>query len=436
MQEQDLEEGGIGEELITVRLIQDPGPPSRAARNLGFTVGSSYCGKIIPAEEELEDDGSSVEELEINQDEQSCLFITQEEWASSGLTVKEGRVQIPAALVRGVAVGKDRPRLSFSLHVCQEMGEETFVCLDCDDKFSRLSELLEHSETHDGAQALSLLPTLECSEADMFDPSDEPELSDALLQEQELMQKFQKLKSDLDVQDAKRFKLEFKAFVHKEQFKEFINDVPTLERPFQCVECCKTFVSAQELWGHQVSVGSQTFDCNYGDCTEIFLKLSDFAVHYAAHAGHELTIPQDTGGKKTLNITCPVCGTVVTGLYKLQRHKMRHDSELKYKCPACPKQFVKANTLRKHISTIHKGDKSQKECHLCDKVVYGSSGLLLHLRQTHGIVGDDYFCSTCNLTLPSEGKLKKHQAQHCKPLQTSQNKSLFLEETDPSQQSG
>ena len=32
---------------------------------------------------------------------------------------------------------------------------------------------------------------------------------------------------------------------------------------------------------------------------------------------------------------------IFLGLYKLQRHKMKHDPELKYKCPACPKQFVK-----------------------------------------------------------------------------------------------
>ena len=30
-----------------------------------------------------------------------------------------------------------------------------------------------------------------------------------------------------------------KAFVHKEQYKEFANDVPSLEKPFQCTECNK-----------------------------------------------------------------------------------------------------------------------------------------------------------------------------------------------------
>jgi hypothetical protein len=66
---------------------------------------------------------------------------------------------------------------------------------------------------------------------------------------------------------------------------------------------------------------------------------------------------------------------VVPGLYKLARHKMKHDAELKYKCPACPKQFVKANTLRNHINAVHRRTqqqqqlhKVQRECTLCDAV--------------------------------------------------------------------
>ena len=38
----------------------------------------------------------------------------------------------------------------------------------------------------------------------------------------------------------------FKAFVHKEQYKEFANDVPSLEKPFQCTECNK--VKTKEIY--------------------------------------------------------------------------------------------------------------------------------------------------------------------------------------------
>ena len=65
-------------------------------------------------------------------------------------------------------------------------------------------------------------------------------------------------------------------------------------------------------------------------------------------------------------------------IYKLQRHKMKHDPELKYKCPACPKQFVKANTLRAHTSNVHKGSKPQKKCKKCDAIVFSDNGLCAH----------------------------------------------------------
>ena len=73
----------------------------------------------------------------------------------------------------------------------------------------------------------------------MFSPPEDADIPDVLVHETELLQKFQKIKQDLDEEDVARYKLEFKAFVHKEQFKEFINDVPTLEKPFQCGECNK-----------------------------------------------------------------------------------------------------------------------------------------------------------------------------------------------------
>ena len=51
------------------------------------------------------------------------------------------------------------------------------------------------------------------------------------------------------------------------------------------------FSRAQELWGHQSSFTGPSFTCNYQDCRKQFGKLGDFAVHYTAHAGHKLDIP-------------------------------------------------------------------------------------------------------------------------------------------------
>ena len=234
---------------------------------------------------------------------------------------------------------------------------------------SRLYPLAAVSMADFRPQSSSHIPVLEDPIKDTLPEADNTAAAEA--HQLDLADKFSQISEDLNLGDEEsvRYRLEFKSFMHREQFRQHINDVPTLDQPFQCTECRKTFASAHDLWGHQTSVGSATFACNYRSCTEVFLKLTDFAVHYAAHGGERLHIPSSLAGKKGLHITCPVCTTVVPGLYKLARHKMKHDAELKYKCPACPKQFVKANTLRSHITNVHKGkQKVQKECTLCDAV--------------------------------------------------------------------
>ena len=187
--------------------------------------------------------------------------------------------------------------------------------------------------------------------------------------------------------------------MHQEQFKDCRNEVPSLEKPFQCKECNKTFERAHDLWGHHASFRGPAFKCNYQNCEEVFLRLPDFAVHYSAHGGRALVIPESSHEKKTLHITCPVCSTVVPGLYKLQRHKMKHDPELKYKCPACPKQFVKANTLRMHIANVHKGSRGNR----------GDAALPAHMQSVQSSADNRSSCDICGEIFLSEQEVAQHK---------------------------
>ena len=62
---------------------------------------------------------------------------------------------------------------------------------------------------------------------------------------------------------------------------------------------------------------------------------------------------------------------------------MKHDPELKYKCPACPKQFVMAKTLRMHISNVHRGNNNKSTCKMCDEVLSDETELQKHLILKH-----------------------------------------------------
>ena len=326
----------------------------------------------------------------------------QEEWARAGLGMQGGEVQVPSSLVTGLGAGRGATRLLLSRALAQELPRPYF-CLECDATFSVLGGLADHVQAHTDSQHGQLR---EAAGADGFDLDG---FEDSLKIEVDNFSQQARIK---DLTQTDKYRIELRSYMHKEQFKDCQDEVPSLEKPFQCKECGKTFSRAHDLWGHHASYRGPAFKCNFQSCEEVFLRLPDFAVHYSAHGGQLLVIPDNAPEKKSLHITCPVCQTVVPGLYKLQRHKMKHDPELKYKCPACPKQFVKANTLRAHITNVHKsGSKPQKKCKKCDTVVFSENGLYAHMKNAHG-EDNSHPCPVCGELFLHESQLKEHGLSH------------------------
>ena len=295
----------------------------------------------------------------------------------------------------GLAIHSNGSRYIMSHALCEDLAHK-YVCLDTGRQFEDLLSLTDHSRENQQSKA-----NLDDSLNDSFDdPGGEDKLGDDFY-ENDLDEKSGKPvfppvdPSVKDMTQSDQYRMELRSYMHKKQFEDCADEVPTLDKPFQCKECNKTFERAHDLWGHHASFRGPAFKCNYGSCEEVFLRLPDFAVHYSAHAGVDLVIPESSAEKKSLHITCPVCSTVVPGLYKLQRHKMKHDPELKYKCPACPKQFVKANTLRMHIANVHRGSSrgqarlgqgeegARAACDICGEIFSGEPEVREHKVQAH-----------------------------------------------------
>ena len=326
----------------------------------------------------------------------------------------QGVVHIPSSLIGGLAIGSNGRRWLFSQSLAEDLTRK-YNCLDCSQSFQNLSDLIDHSEEHCHRQENVI------TNNESFDEAYEREETGGIeLGENFLRSKFPQGLDESNLKDSDKYRIELRSYMHKEQFKDCIDEVPSLDKPFQCKECNKTFERAHDLWGHHASFRGPAFKCNYQDCQEVFLRLPDFAVHYSAHGGVDLVIPESSAEKKTVHITCPVCHTVVPGLYKLQRHKMKHDPELKYKCPACPKQFVKANTLRMHITNVHKAEKQQESgkpekvvgqvmvqslaCGVCGEV-FGSEQELRSHREVEHLTRS---CPECNERLEEKTTLLQH----------------------------
>ena len=97
--EEDLLEGGLTDSLtdleqsnrLAVKVLED----SRldiATLERDTNGAAKYAGKFISEEDELyQDDGSTPLELAEEGDQDHCLFLSQQEWANSGLFVQKVR---------------------------------------------------------------------------------------------------------------------------------------------------------------------------------------------------------------------------------------------------------------------------------------------------------------------------------------------------------
>ena len=412
--EQDLEDGGVvdgdNSSQLVIKIVEDRIDPFSVDKNPSCIA--KYLGKIRSSEDDLLDDGSKPREA--NQSSDSTLCLTQHEWAlgtGAGLIVENGIVHVPCDLIDGLALNGAGARWILSKALCEDLHEK-YICLDSGKSFDNLPALIDHSrnqvEESNNASFGNANDDMD-SDSEMLD-MEYGGISPSKINDTS----FSQFASDTRLKDwnqTDQYRIELRSYMHKEQFKDCVDEVPTLDKPFQCKECNKTFERAHDLWGHHASFRGPAFKCNYKSCEEVFLRLPDFAVHYSAHGGVDLVIPESSSEKKSLHITCPVCHTVVPGLYKLQRHKMKHDPELKYKCPACPKQFVKANTLRMHISNVHKGNRNQKTCKLCDTVLANDAALTLHLQTEHSNVVRSA-CNICGEIFTSDQQMADHKNQN------------------------
>ena len=342
------------------------------------------------------DDGSSPTDAgHFAKDSQFVFCVTQHEWASGGLVVEKGLVHVPTDLIGGVALRNKCSRYVISRGLCEDMSHN-FVCLDSGKGFDSLSALLDHSEQFASVSTGNYNEANETFGEDLEATDNNEDADEGVGGQFETKLEEANVK---DLNQSDQYRIELRSYMHKEQFKDCANEIPTLDKPFQCKECNKTFERAHDLWGHHASFRGPAFKCNYQNCEEVFLRLPDFAVHYSAHGGRALVIPESSHEKKTLHITCPVCSTVVPGLYKLQRHKMKHDPELKYKCPACPKQFVKANTLRMHIANVHKGSRGHR----------GDAALSAHMQSVQSSADNRSSCDICGEIFLSEQEVAQHK---------------------------
>lgn len=168
------------------------------------------------------------------------------------------------------------------------------------------------------------------------------------------------------------------------------------EKPFICKMCGKGFVKFYTLDIHQKAhLGEKPWQCK--ECNKSFLLKEYLKAHMRTHTG-EKPFP------------CVLCGMKFRYSDTLTSHMRSHTGERPFKCFVCGKGFTRSYKLTVHMRT-HTGERPYK-CMVCTKGFMKSGGLNRHML----IHTDDkpFICEMCGRGFRLKSQLNKHKSLHAK----------------------
>ena len=139
----------------------------------------------------------------------------------------------------------------------------------------------------------------------------------------------------------------------------------TIDKPFRCATCGKTFKSVNSLKPHLLThTGERPFSCSH--CEFTCFRKENLTLHLRIHTGEK-------------PYSCDVCSISFTQCNHLKNHRLTHTGEKPFSCDVCGKAFATSSHLKRHQFT-HSGEKPYK-CEHCGTLFGMKSSLTTHVRE-------------------------------------------------------
>lgn len=207
-----------------------------------------------------------------------------------------------------------------------------------------------------------------------------------------------------------------KPFVLKENLALHLSSHVKSENSFRCVFCEKRFshhlLLAQHEKQHlvcgrfQCSICNMSYDCRSRLSVHVksHLNIKDFVCQYC---GKEFLRPNSIrrhveichGGYR---IQCPICNKKLKG--HLTEHLRTHEKKRPHQCPECGQKFTQSTQLTVHKRS-HTGARPYP-CRICDRPFSHSNALMLHIRRHTGERPFD--CAMCPISFSQLPHMKAH----------------------------
>lgn len=168
--------------------------------------------------------------------------------------------------------------------------------------------------------------------------------------------------------------------VLKESLSKHIQDIHEKSNKMKCEICSKILAGPFSLKEHITAIHDKIMKHQCSHCLKQFSHFSNMNRHIRLI--HEKLVV------KNKYVNCPTCQKCVQATSLKKHIRTIHEGQKDHKCKFCGKGFTQSFTLKEHIASKHTKTHEHK-CEGCDKTFAHRTNYMRHLKSVHSNKSSD-----------------------------------------------